>query len=222
MFQKYYLLFKKRYLWGLLLIPVGLIPLLIGSPEKPIKKELSLVSSAEPIIESIKVDVKGFVNKPGIYELEVNSRLIDAINASGGLTPEADTSTINLSKILKDEMVIIIYSKSEIKSMITGNTTVKYIEKECICPVIKNDACIEDKVTNDSTQTSGPTETTLVSINHGDVVALDTLPGIGPAKAQDIIDYRTTNGDFKTLEELKNVSGIGDVTFEKLKALITL
>ena len=87
-----------------------------------------------------KVDIKGAVVNPGVYEVEENSRVIDIINLAGGLLWYANTTTINLSKFVSDEMVIVIYTNDEVNNMIEPN--IKYVEKECNCPKIENDACI--------------------------------------------------------------------------------
>jgi competence protein ComEA len=173
----------------------------------------------EEILKTIKIDIKGFVTNPGLYELEVGSRVDDAIRKAGGLLAKSDTSTINLSKILDDQMVVIIYSKDEIKSMVEGNTTIKYIDKECVCPVVTNDACIEEVITN---LPSDELVDTRISINTATATLLDQLPGIGLSKAQDIVNYRETNGQFKTIDDIMNVSGIGDSIFENIKDLIKI
>lgn len=201
--------------------------------EITIDKNIELIKE-ETVVDTtkyIKVDIKGAVNNPGVYELQENSRVSDALNLSGGLRDDADTSIINLSKLLKDEMVIIIYTKEEIESMRNGNTSIKYIEKECICPSINNDACIDDnKITNnDNTNTSSNSNNAdnkeiayPISINTASVEQLTNLPGIGETKAKAIVEYRNQNGNFKTIEEITNVSGIGNSTFEKIKAYITI
>ena len=79
---------------------------------------------------TIKVDIKGSVKNPGVYQMKENDRVIDVINIAGGLLKEADTSLINLSKIVKDEMVIKIYNKNEIKKLDNKETIIKYIETE--------------------------------------------------------------------------------------------
>ncbi|MBO5096660.1 MAG: helix-hairpin-helix domain-containing protein [Bacilli bacterium] len=177
-------------------------------------------------VDTIKVDIKGAVNNPGVYELNNNSRVSDAINISGGLTDDADTSIINLSKLLKDEMVVIIYTKKEIQEMKKGTTTVKYIEKECICPKLENDACIEESVTNNDIETSVEKENVdtnvKISLNKSTLKELMTLSGIGESKAKAIIEYREKNNGFKSIEEIKNVSGIGNSTYEKIKDNITI
>ena len=169
----------------------------------------------------IKVDIKGAVKNPGVYEVEENSRVSDVINISGGLTNEADTSIINSSKNVEDEIVIIIYTKAEINEMKKGNTSVKYVEKECVCPKIENDACIENKVDNIPSNNSNPSNNK-ISLNKASLDELMTLDGIGEKKAQAIIDYRNKNNGFKKVEEILEVDGIGSATYEKIKDRLTL
>lgn len=178
----------------------------------------------EPKEIEIKVDIKGEINNPGVYKLKEGDRVSDAINASGGLTENADTTLINLSKNLKDEMVIIIYNKYEIEQIKQENkepqTIIKYIEKECNCPDTINDACIEPKVSGEPTESEQKNDK--ISINTGTLEELKTLPGIGESKAKSIIEYREENGSFKNIEEIQNVKGIGTSLFEKFKDYITL
>lgn len=175
--------------------------------------------------EKIKIDIKGAVLNPGVYELTSNSRVNDAIEISGGLTQDADTSVINLSKNLTDEMVIIIYTKEEVSEMLEGSTSIKYIEKECICPEIENDACIDNVIDNkpdNSNDIDDYTSNNKISLNNATIDELMILPGIGEAKAKAIIAYREENGGFKTIEELLEVSGIGESTFNKIKDQLSL
>ena len=170
--------------------------------------------------EKIKVDIKGAVKNPGVYEVNSNGRVVDAIAISGGLTKDADTSIINLSKNLTDEMVIIIYTKEEVAEMLKGSTSIKYIEKECICPKIENDACIDNVIDNKpDTNTSNEQK---VSLNSATIDELMQLPGIGEVKAKAIIAYREENGGFKSIEELLEVNGIGESTFNKIKNQLSL
>lgn len=168
------------------------------------------------------VDIKGAVVNPGVYKLNENSIVNDAINIAGGLNKNADTKCINLSKKIHDEMVIYVYTKSETWQILNKEKETKK-ENNVICEEIKNDAHIEEKNTEVKKEEKvEETTNTLININSDGIDKLTTLPGIGESKAKTIIEYRETNGNFKTIEELKNVSGIGDSTFEKIKDLITI
>lgn len=173
--------------------------------------------------EKIKVDIKGAVKNPGVYELEKDSSVIDAINISGGLNENADTSIINLSKRVIDGNVIIIYTKEEVKKIKSGNVVIQYIENECNCPEYDNSACIDpDSLISDSSNEEIDVSNKKISINRATLEELQTLSGIGEAKAKLIIEYRTNNGLFKSIEEIKNIKGIGDAIFEKIKNNITI
>lgn len=174
----------------------------------------------------ILVDIKGEVKKPGVYKLKENSRVIDAINASGGLTKKAYTKYINLSKILKDENVIIVNSTSEIKKVSSGNniTEVKINNNS------KNSASISESelITNNNEKseednTGNSLEGNIkVNINTATKEELMKLSNIGESKAEKIIDYRTANGNFNTIEDIKKVSGIGDKLYDSIKENITV
>lgn len=174
----------------------------------------------------ILVDIKGEVKKPGVYKLKENSRVIDAINASGGLTKKAYTKYINLSRILKDENVIIVNSTSEIKKVSSGNniTEVKINNNS------KNSASISESelITNDNEKseednTGNSLEGNIkVNINTATKEELMKLSNIGESKAEKIIDYRTANGNFNSIEDIKKVSGIGDKLYDSIKENITV
>ncbi len=192
----------------------------------PSKEEVSVIEMPKEENETnneimyIVVDVKGAVNNPGAYKLPNDSYVYDAINKAGGLLENANTSVINLSKRLKDEMVIIIYTNEELEQMNSNEIKTKYIEIEapCNCPDTMNDACINDNnKSNDNTTTNS-----LVSINNATKDELLTITGIGESKAISIINYREQNGLFNSIEDIKNVSGIGDALFEKIKNYITV
>lgn len=169
-------------------------------------------------LDYIVVEVKGSVKVPGVYEVKKGSRVSDLIYEAGGLLDNADTSIINLSKELADEMVVVIYNNDEINEMKKGSTSVKYIERQCVCPILENDACIEEVISNNSIEN----KTGLVSLNTGTIEELMTLPGIGESKAKLIIKYRDENGGFKKIEDIMNVKGIGESMFEKIKSYIML
>ncbi len=160
----------------------------------------------EEKIESLNklvVDIKGMIEKPGVYEVEEGSRINDVIILAGGLKESADTSNINLAKLVTDEMTIIIYSSEEVLE--------KYKKEVCICdcPYIENDACINEN-------------NKLININTCTIEELLTINGIGKAKAESIIEYRSKNGKFGSIEEIKNVDGIGVSLFEKIKDYLTV
>lgn len=151
--------------------------------------------------EIYTVDVKGAVANPGVYRMKKGSIIQDVLTVSGGITKEADTSNLNLSKKVSNEMVITVFTSDEIKKM--------KLEKE---PIEEN---------KNETNTEGK-ETTLISLNTATEEELATLPGIGEAKAKIIIAYREKCGKFKKKEELKNIKGIGEKIYEKLESYITV
>jgi competence protein ComEA len=153
-------------------------------------------TAEEAVIQQIFVDIKGAVMYPGVYELQQDQRIKDAVELAGGYTEQADTQRMNHAQKVQDEMVIYIPTKGE--QLEDGATTLLTIPTE-----------------------SAPKEQK-ININQADIAILATLPGIGPSKAQSILTYREEHGHFQAIEDLKNVSGIGDKTFEKLKDAITV
>ena len=143
----------------------------------------------------IIVEIKGEVAKPDVYQLEEGSIIKDLIDMAGGVTEEADLSKINRAEELLNHELIII-----------GN-----INDETESSVVQNNS------TYSSNGNNSDKGSTLININTADLEQLKEITGIGNIKAQSIIDYREANGGFKSLEELKNVDGIGDKTFEKIK-----
>lgn len=217
---------EKIIKYTMIIVPITvLIILSILYQKQETKEEIKV----EPIIQEkeeikepskIKIDIKGEIKKPGVYELEENTRVIDAINKSGGLTENADTNLINLSKTLTNEMVVIIYNKNEIEKIKNQNkepiTIIEYIEKECTCPDNINDACINDYKESPKEETDSK-----ININKAPLEELMNIPGIGEEKAKKIIEYRT-NTPFEKIEDITNISGIGEKTFEKFKEYITI
>ncbi len=187
---------------------------------KPQKKE------EEIITDKIYVDIKGAVKIPGVYELEKNTRTNKLIEKAGGLTEEADTTYINLAKKLQDEMVVIIYTKDQIKKAKEKETLApKEINNTCICPKITNDVCITKENTTEKTNNNKEeqiTQTNKININTASEEDLQTLTGIGASKAKAIIEYREQNGPFNKPEDITNVSGIGESAYEKIKDNITV
>jgi competence protein ComEA len=161
------------------------------SPENP--------EESEPIQEIIIVDIKGAVENPGVYQAEADMRVIDIIDLAGGLSETADADTVNLSQRVTDQMVIYIPAVGE----------------ESNRPIVAP----ENTLTGQETENE-EAETDKVDINTADAVLLQTLNGIGEKKAALIIAYREENGSFQTIEEIMEVSGIGEKTFEGFKDLI--
>lgn len=140
----------------------------------------------------IYVDIGGCVYNPGVYKIKVGTRLFQVIEMAGGLTTEADIDSINQAEEVYDGQKIMIYSQIE----------------------------------NDITDTSGISQhqssNGKININNATELELQAIPGVGPSTAKKIIEYRELNGRYKNIEDLMNVSGIGEKTFEKLKEYITV
>lgn len=144
----------------------------------------------------VTVDVKGAVKKPGVYQLKSSSRVHDALLKAGGMTDEADLKSINQAQKLVDEAVVYVAKVGENVVDVTTNTSA-------------------------STSTS-QAKAGLVNLNTATEADFQTISGIGQKRAQDIIAYREANGKFKSVDDLKNVTGIGAKTLEKLKEYVTV
>ena len=137
--------------------------------------------------EKIFVDVKGAVKHPGVFETTKDKRVKDLIEEAGGLLDDADTSTLNLSQKVKDQMVIYILKHGEKPKQMTENAT--------------------------TSSSSGD----VININTASKEQLMKISGVGKTKAEAIIAHREKNGDFKKKEDITKVRGIGKSTFEKIK-----
>lgn len=156
--------------------------------------------SAENTSSDICVYISGAVNNPGVCRLSEGARLIDAVEMCGGLTSEASTSAVNMAMVLEDAMQVNVPTETEVaNNSVAAQTT----------------ASSESSTASASSSTSG-----LVNINTATSEELQTLSGIGESKANKIITYRQQNGSFKTIDELCNVSGIGEKTLESLRQYI--
>lgn len=155
--------------------------------------------------ETVTVHIIGEVNEPGVVTLKEGARIIDAINMAGGKTEEADLSKINLAYIIEDGTQIYIPRINE------NLNQVNLISDGAGIGTIVNDSDLEENEVF-----------VKVNINTASKEKLETLPGIGETTAQKIIEYRENNGKFKTIEDIKNVSGIGEAKYESLKDKITV
>ena len=201
--------------WLVGLFAIGIIGIVIGliwlnlRPKRPIMQEESSISSsrlAEPISsqqssqpDKIYVDLKGAVKHPGVYALDQGSRVFDLLEMAGGLTEDAAERALNQAQLLVDQQSLYVPTMEEWEAESQGPQA--------------NLVGSQDPLV--SSPNSGK-----VNINQADLAQLETLPGIGAKKAQAIIDYRTANGSFHSLEDLGKVKGIGPKMLEKLKDLV--
>jgi len=164
------------------------------SPQIILEESESLAGPSE-----VWVHVAGAVQLPGLYKLPGGSRVADAVNLAGGPTYDGDTDTLNLAALLKDgeKVVVPIKFLSAPQPFASG-----------MLPSAPN--------------ASPSTGIGKINLNLANQAELENLPGIGEVLAQRIIDYRTQRGSFRTIEDIKEVSGIGDKRFEAIRELITV
>ncbi|BBD42446.1 helix-hairpin-helix domain-containing protein [Streptococcus anginosus] len=172
-----------------------------GTKKNSQKEKAEPQTSSSEESEFLTVDVKGAVKNPGIYQLKKTSRINDAIQKAGGLMTDADSKSINLAQKLTDEAVVYVATMGENAASVSSNTG--------------------------QSSTSGTSEVASqkgnkVNLNTADLSELQTISGIGQKRAQDILDYREANGKFNSVDDLKNVSGVGAKTLEKLKEYVTV
>ncbi|WP_144557084.1 helix-hairpin-helix domain-containing protein [Bacillus pumilus] len=144
---------------------------------------------------SIFVEVKGAVKKPGVYTFQSDARVEEAIRKAGGFTSKADTIEINQAAKLEDSMMIYVRKQGEAE---------------------------RQTQTAGASATSDNEKSQSVNVNQADATELQTINGIGPAKAEAIITYREEHGEFQQIEDLRNISGFGEKTIERLKNELTV
>jgi len=175
-----------------------------------VQQTASKENPSEVKTEEIVFDIEGAVAEPGVYRLPVGSVLVDAIGKAGGLSVEADNERIarelNQASVIGNNAKLYIFKNSD-----------KDIQ---VSSVSSGQAGSAGSTSGSSS--SQPVAGAIVNLNTGTLQELDTLPKIGPALAQRIIDWRDANGGFEVIEDLKKVKGIGDATFDGLKDLITI
>lgn len=182
------------------------------------------------------IEVKGAVKKPGVYLVNSNNIVDDVIKLAEGFTKKAYTKNINLSKKVSNELVIYVYTESEYKKLNEKEQVI--IKEECICPSYEITDCTnsgnslvvpDSNITNDNDITidiedkeeNNSSTNSLININTAPLEELMTLSGVGESKAKAIIAYREKT-KFNSIDEIKNVSGIGEAAFEKIKDNITV
>ncbi|CRH90387.1 helix-hairpin-helix domain-containing protein [Streptococcus dysgalactiae] len=146
---------------------------------------------------NILVDLKGAVQQEGVYKLRANSRVRDVIELAGGLTQEADRHAVNFAEKLVDEQVVYVAKQGEDISVLPNASSAGKAKAEM-------------------------SNSTKVNINKANLEELQRISGIGVKRAQDILETRDSLGGFKTLDDLRQVSGIGEKTLEKLKHELSL
>lgn len=165
-------------------------------------EDVKTVDKTENMTKKISIYISGAVNSPGVVELKSNERLMEGVKLCDGLTDEADTNRINLAMKVKDEGHYIIPKEGEEIALNDSNENVENNN---------NDG-------NDSTEGDNKK----ININGASKEELDSLPGVGEVTAQKIIDYREENKEFKSIDEIKNVKGIGENKFNDLKDYICI
>lgn len=156
--------------------------------------------------DSITVYVTGAVNQPGVVSVAAGARVADAVNACGGLLPTADAEKINMAQAVKDGQQIRVPEKGAAKAAKNATATASSSDNG------------KARASTDSDADAGE----LVNINTADEAELDKLPGVGPSTAQKIIEYRETEGQFASPEDIMKVKGIGKAKYEKMKDRITV
>lgn len=156
-------------------------------------------NQSEEATSNIFVHVAGCVAAPGVYALKQGARVSEAIELAGGFTPEAASEAVNLARVLEDAEQIVIPEKTEAVADASISS--------------ESASAAEDASPNGATAGA----TSKVNINTASSSELQTINGIGASKAQKIISYRETNGRFKSVEDLLNVSGIGEKTLESIR-----
>ena len=200
----YYFFYKKSNIYQEFEESSNLEELIEYEEESTTKEKIEKTEKKEKIV----VHITGQVKNCGVFELENGSRVIDAVNLAGGFTETADVDKVNLAYVLTDAVKIYIPSKDESQESVT--TTKEYITTSAG----DTKAVEESEMKKESD--------TIININKASQTELETLPGIGPSLALKIISYREENGAFLSIEDIKNISGIGDSKFENIKNFICL
>jgi len=167
----------------------------------------------------VRVYIGGDVRQPGVVTLPRGSRVADAITAAGGTTETADISSLGMAAMLADSDQIIVPSIARI--VVTSTAVVTPASSQSILgPTPPEDAAVI--VTSAAIVQPVQGTSTLVDLNSADIAALDTLPGVGPSIAQRIIDYRTVEGPFQSVDELEDVRGISARMVDEMRPLVTV
>jgi len=205
---------------------------LLRAPAPPLENSIPLVSIASASdsssssvvgaipsttlvgVREVVVHVAGAVNTPGVYRLKPTARVIDAVNAAGGVTASADTAAVNLALPLLDAEQVYIPTRSSKKP----HTTVAVQRKLPTTPSAPSSTVAAAIVG----ATESSVKSALVNINTATAIELEALPSVGPSTAKAIVSFRTKNGPFGKAEDLLKVPGIGDGKLAAMKPFIAL
>lgn len=182
---------REKYLLGIIIILIGALIFSLNRPKEREDKSPSIIIE-DTNSTKVAVHIGGAVRNPGLYYLDSNSRVADAIQSAGGPTADADLDAINLASRITDGSKIIVPSRMK---------------------------GIDTTSTNDFSES---VKTHKININTASIKELEELPGIGKVLAERIVSFRETNGPFKSIEDIKKVSGIGEKKFESIKDLIVV
>lgn len=183
---------KKNYLYvGIALFAVISLLLTIDVKQEETNDIPKVYETDNQFATYIYIDIRGSVLNPGVYKVEDGTRLFQLISLAGGLTNDANELVINQSQLLIDEMFVYV---------------------PCINESEKSNSLVDtdgDSILNPK-----------ININHASQAQLETLPGIGPATAKSIIDYRDNISSFNSIEDIMDVPGIGEATYNEIKTII--
>lgn len=186
---------------------IKIFPEELNSTKDNISKTNENINNINQQNTKIVVYVAGEVVNPGVYEMEQNDRITDAIKQAGGLKNEANIKNINLAVTLEDGMKVYIPSVKE---------------DDLNSSILDGEFESNDNINNNNSKNTKMLNNSKININIATQAQLELLPGIGPSTANKIVDYRSEHGKFKSIEDIKNVSGIGNSKFDKIKDLITI
>ena len=200
-------------------------------PKADSQKSSGTQSETGDVPETIYVDVCGAVAEPGVYELSSDSRVFQAIEKAGGYLPEAAVSYLNRARSLSDGQQIYVPTREEVDSQTIpptqdGTTQTGTIADNNVNGTGSTDSTKIGKASGDNQQptsdSAGGSADSRINLNTADVSQLTTLTGVGESKALAIIAYREENGPFTSVEDIMNVPGIKEGTYEKIKDKIAI
>ncbi|MDQ6824581.1 MAG: ComEA family DNA-binding protein [Candidatus Eremiobacteraeota bacterium] len=174
-------------------------------------------SAPAPLASAILVYVCGAVHKPGVYRLQATSRIIDAVQRAGGANADADVEQLNLAEQVADGMKVTVPHKGQI---IASSTT--SFEGGSSRTLTEGTAMRRARHAHSGTGRHKLQPGQTLNVNTATEQELTTLPGVGRGLARRIIEYRSANGPFQTVDDLQNVSGVGPSKFEKMAPYIHL